>query len=583
MKTIKYIQVSILFLCFSLLMNAQEINNTLHFLKNNPQNKYLNPAVQRNYKSYSTFPLLGKIYINYSNTGFAYNDIIHKGTGSLSDSLVIDLDKFYNTIKNSNYILFSSEISYLSFGATQGKSFVTFDFGNKSDFRFGFDKIFLGYFINGNSMYRGSNYNLGSISINMLSYNEIAFGVSRMINDRLTIGIRAKLLMGIANINTEKSVFNIFTSDNGDELIINSEYMIRTSMPVNYQTDTDGYIEDFDIKDNISVPGIVLNTNNLGYAFDFGAYYKISDRITVSAAAIDLGLINWSDNATVLKQKSSYTFKGIDLSNSLDNTSADYKPVEDLFNDIADSITNQLKPTYSNQKYRTNLTGKLMVAGTYNVNNWLSGGILGRTDIYKGKWYPSLTISANTYLLNGFSTAITYTIGNSSFNNIGLGLSARLGSFQLYVVTDNILAPIVPHKTRNLNIVSGINFVFGSTKEDKVTKKNSIGKDLNPAPVLIVRDTILKSNPTVDSTLFKNDESKTIIKSDSINTPVNIDSIKIIKLPEGTIKSDTIVKPIKTDKDKKKKKKRKRRKKRRKSEKEESSNFFRRIEATNDD
>jgi hypothetical protein len=584
MKTIKYIIISVLFICLSLLTNAQEVNNTLYFLKNNPQNKYLNPAIQRNYKSYSTFPLLGKIYINYSNTGFAYNDIIHKGSGNLSDSLIIDLDKFYNTIKKNNYILVSSEISYLSFGAAQGKSFVTFDFTNKSDFRLGFDKIFLGYFINGNSMYRGSNYDLGSISLNMLSYNEIAFGVSRAINDRLTIGVRAKLLMGIANINTEKSTFNIFTSETGDKLVINSEYLIRASMPVNYKTDENGYIDDFEIKDDISPAGIVLNTNNLGYAFDFGAFYKISDRITVSAAAIDLGIINWNDNATILKQKTSYTFNGVDLSNSLDDTSADYKPIEDLFNDISDSITNQLKPTYTDQKYRTNLTGKLMISGTYNVNNWLSGGVLGRTDIYKGKWYPSLTVSANTYVLNGFSTAITYTIGNGSFNNLGLGLSTRLGAFQLYIVTDNILAPVIPHKTRNMNFAAGVNFVFGSTKEDEISRRekfvDDIDIDTEPETELIVRDTILKSTPVIDTTLLNDNSQYTIPKTDSLNNTAIQDSTKIITLPENTVKYDTIIKPKETNKIKKKKKKRKKKKK---TEEGESSNYFKRIEATKDD
>ena len=56
---------------------------------------------------------------------------------------------------------------------------------------------------------------------------------------------------------------------------------------------------------------------------------------------------------------------------------------------------------------------------------------------------------------------VSYSMMNNSYSNIGLGMALRGGGFQFYVVTDNVIPALMPHKTRNANIWLGLNLVLG--------------------------------------------------------------------------------------------------------------------------
>ncbi|MCT4603808.1 MAG: hypothetical protein N4A59_13035, partial [Marinifilum sp.] len=50
---------------------------------------------------------------------------------------------------------------------------------------------------------------------------------------------------------------------------------------------------------------------------------------------------------------------------------------------------------------------------------------------------------------------------NNSYNNIGFGLTAKLGPLQFYTVTDNVMAAIKPNSMQTANIRFGFNLLFG--------------------------------------------------------------------------------------------------------------------------
>jgi hypothetical protein len=71
--------------------------------------------------------------------------------------------------------------------------------------------------------------------------------------------------------------------------------------------------------------------------------------------------------------------------------------------------------------------------------------------------------------------SLSYTITNSSFNNLGAGLSLNLAPIQIYFAGDNILgAPLSLAANGNINSFinnaqyfnfrTGINFIFGRDK-----------------------------------------------------------------------------------------------------------------------
>jgi hypothetical protein len=62
--------------------------------------------------------------------------------------------------------------------------------------------------------------------------------------------------------------------------------------------------------------------------------------------------------------------------------------------------------------------------------------------------------------------ALSYTVTNNSFVNIGAGLGARLGAFNIHVITDNILAVFNTPSQRYATLQFGINFKFGCGEDE---------------------------------------------------------------------------------------------------------------------
>ena len=87
-------------------------------------------------------PLFSKLDLEANSNNWSYNDLIHKGTNNtslnnttnntinnqsdLSDSLVIDLDKFREKIGNSNFGFEAAALTVLEAGYKKGKNFYAF-------------------------------------------------------------------------------------------------------------------------------------------------------------------------------------------------------------------------------------------------------------------------------------------------------------------------------------------------------------------------------------------------------------------------------------------------------------------------
>ena len=69
-----------------------------------PQAIHTNPALFYQCRTYIELPVLSTIRYSYSNSGFSYHDAIHYGTGSRSDSLIIDLENLDRKMKKNNYV-----------------------------------------------------------------------------------------------------------------------------------------------------------------------------------------------------------------------------------------------------------------------------------------------------------------------------------------------------------------------------------------------------------------------------------------------------------------------------------------------
>lgn len=458
------------------LISAQKMNNTLYLMQNVPQSNQLNPAIQPECKVFLGFPGLSSIYLNYANNGFTYDDIIKDGTGLQKDSLVVDINSFHDALQSTNTIVNQLDYTFFSLGIRAKKMFFTLDVSSKIDNRLGFDKGLVSFLKNGNASYMGRTADLGAIGLDGTAYNEIALGVSKQVTEKLTVGVKAKMLLGVANMHMDESNLSVYTSESGDLVQLRSKQLMKVSMPLAVTQDADGYIDDIEVLDDDLDATFFSGTNNKGFAFDLGATYQFDDRTTFYASILDIGGIKWNDTYE-LSQDASFDWQGGDWSQSGNSNDPNYREIEDVMEDLTDSITDAFRFKDKAGSYSRALPCKVYLGGSYKLNERVNVGAVSRTEIYNGKLRPSLSLSANTRVIRNFSASVSYSMVNNSYNNVGAGIAAKLGPFQIYAVSDNILA-MNPNTAKTANLRFGMNMMFGCRKKTKKKDVCKIQEDL---------------------------------------------------------------------------------------------------------
>lgn len=471
-STYKISIAGLVFLFLSFSLTAQKMNNTLYLMQNVPQSNQLNPAIQPECKVFVGFPALSSIYLNYSNSGFAYNDIIKDGTGIKKDSLVVNVNSFHDALQTSNSISQQFELTLFALGIRAKDYFFTLDVIEKQDSRFNFDQEMITFLKDGNYPSRGKTSNWGGLGLDASYYHEVALGVSKKIDNKWTVGVKGKILFGIANMHMKDSKMSVYTSASGNEVVLNSEHRLRVSMPINQiSLDSDGFVDDIDIDGNDYDADFFANTDNKGFALDLGMTYQMDKETRLYASILDLGAINWKTDGNEFTQKGSFTWTGADWSQSGNSKDPNYKEIEDVFDDLTDSIADEFRVTDGIGTYKVPLPTKIYLGGTHQLNKKVNVGALSRTEIFNGNIQSSLTFSANARFFKNLSTSLSYSVVNNSYNNIGFGLASKIGPTQLYLVSDNVMAAIKPNSAHLANIRFGINFLFGC--KNKTVKKNS--------------------------------------------------------------------------------------------------------------
>lgn len=484
-------------------VKAQDGNNTSYFLSNLPQQYRLNPAYQPEYNVFIGLPGLSGISVNYLNSSFAVEDLLRKR----DDSVYMDINKFYKSLHKRNYISFSNENSILSIGVRAKSWYGTLDITQKNDFLFRYNKDIFTFLKYGNADY--PNMDFGKLGVNANSYLELAFGLSKQVNSKLTVGGRLKYLMGIANVSMTDSDLSVTTEADGS-LMLHSRQNIRVSAPIQVTDKKTGQPfplnqpidwDDFDMDtDDLGVSSF-LHGKNPGFAIDLGGEYKFNDKINLFASLTDLGFIHWGNReySYNFHQNTSFKWEGANISNSINkNDEGNYISVDSAFTQLTDSLKNNFRLQNGAGPYTTMLSPKLYLGATYQLNRMFNVSGLLRASIINKMFIPSLTASANARLLRNVSASVSYTITRGSYVNVGAGITAKLGPFQLYAATDNLLASNYTN-TQSANARFGINLLFGHKDYKKKEKIEEPLVEVVIAPVPVQKDSVQKdTTPEID-------------------------------------------------------------------------------------
>lgn len=465
----RYFKLTILLI---LTINASgQLNNTMYFMPDIYQSRLLNPAYINPCKVYIGLPLLSSMYFNYANTNISVYKIFSERTET--ENLLVG-DKFLKKLNHKNFISLETHLALFSLGIKVKDNFFSFDLTEKIDFHAGLPKDLLGFVLAGNSSEKYSNSVTKGLGFDFNYYREYSFGYSRILNDKLIVGAKAKVLFGKLNLYTNKLRISLITDPDLLTLTLGADSEINSSFPILIkQNSTTGNIEGISTIDSeMDATKILLNKNNPGFAIDLGAIYNYNENINFYASIIDIGLIRWRSNPNNVIQDGEIGFEGINI---LDLGSFNLQG-------FLDSLYNEFLPNVTNNKYSTFLPLKLYLGADYQLTKRINAGLVSRNVIYNRRIFPSATLSANLQLAQRFKTSLSYSMINRSHKNAGMAFYIGRQGLQFYLVNDNIYGLIRPFTLQNFDMRFGFNLIFGCRAKSKSSTATSTGPGFSSNP-----------------------------------------------------------------------------------------------------
>lgn len=474
-KQLFSILILIIFAGSSHILLAQP--NTLYFMKGIPQTKDINPARPGIIGGfYFSMPLFSKLDLAANTNNWSYNDLIHRGTGTRADSLVVDLDKFRESIGNKNFVYESASLTVLEGGYKKGKNFYAASITEREFSEVFFSKKLVNIIKLGNYPYVGQTLYSGNFGVGAQHYREFAFNYSRDVTKKLTVGAAGKILFGMGAVQTNALNFRGSSPANGEYLDVTATGRVNISAPVDFKYTSRGEIQSVNSLPNYNISDYFNNFSNPGIAVDLGFAYHVNKKTELSASIIDLGMIGWKSNITRLTEKGHFLYRGIDMADPNRNP-----PVIPQFNTVIqqlkDSIIAAFRPDTAGNSFSTLLPAKMYFGIDYQLSDAISLSGLSRIRIINNTIHTSLTASANAFIGERLSLSASYSVMESTFDNLGLGIGIRVGVFQIYTAADNVFSPFYPSKARNMSLRIGINFIFDRESREK---NERIGSSLNP-------------------------------------------------------------------------------------------------------
>lgn len=438
-------------LLLGMTMHAQYLR-TSYFMEGTSSRLELNPGLQP-MRGYFNIPVLGSFNVGTSSNVLGINDIID--VLDSGEDIFLN-DDLYSRLKSDNRLNVNLKTDVLSFGWYAGKGFWNVNVGLRADVGASIPQSMFEYLRRVNNT-EDINGSFSNMNFNLNAYAEIGLGYSRQITEKLSVGGRVKVLLGIARAEMAVDNFDIYVDDaltNGDYTELNP-YQTYGSATVNARVsttmkggglsfdETTGQIDGFDIDgSNFGIAGA-------GFGIDLGASYKVWDNLTVSAAVLDLGFIKWKEGETTVAAPANGSFE-VTGSNYQDFLDGDFLSM-DRFNFVQDKE--------AAEDTKTTLASTILLAGEYGLlDNKLSVGAIYTARFAEPKTLNELTFSATYRPKNWFNIAASYSpiqAGGKSF-----GLALKLGA--LFLGTDYMY---FGNNSKAVNAFIGLSIPLGKSRD----------------------------------------------------------------------------------------------------------------------
>jgi len=391
---------------------------------------------------------LGSIYSNTVIEGLTIGDIVRSENGQT----ILDIDSAIASMNDQNSLDQYLSIETLNVGLNLGKIGVSLSHALKFDAFYDYPKAFPQTIFQGNAQFIGQTVEIGS-SVNLNTYNELALGLAYQA-EKFSIGGRIKYLTGVggARTNPDRNSASIYTDPDIYQLTLSADYELQTAGFLEYKD-----IDDFELQFAPSSESLKLGGENTGLAFDLGAEVNLG-KLHLSASILDLGGIEYKDNAKSYSTKGSFDYDGVDISPAISGENVD-------FQSSLDTLRSIFKVEETEGAFTVDLAPQTYVSAKYDVNEKLTVGALyyGRFSDNNAKTVVAL--SGQMKLGKVASAGLTYAIIDDKFTNIGINGAVKLGPIQLFALTDNLIGVVTQKDGEVINFRAGLNLVLGNKND----------------------------------------------------------------------------------------------------------------------
>ncbi len=426
-----------------------------------PQNLMLNPGAETNFKSHYGIPVFSNLSFTAGFTGFTLADLF------LNDSRDFNLkfEEVLNKIDSDDYININTVVEVLSAGLRlDDKTYVSFGFYEELDLITYLPKDITELVYYGNEPFLNRPFSISELVMKADMLGVLHAGMSRKVDEKLTIGGRLKIYSSSLNIETNNNSGTITATTNNTNIIRQTLDNLDAEIRTSGITDSNGDA-------NESFNDVFSNTllgGNLGLGFDVGLTYHFSPQLEFTGSIIDVGFIKYSKNIRNYTAKGNYILDGINFEYNSDDPSDYWEQLEEDFN--ANVPTGETENTYTSWRPM-----KINAALKYSFGEKRSKFCYTKT--HKQYYYNSIgfqihtimrplkpQLSFTSFYEKSFSkkihTKFTHTINDYSAAIFGVATSLRVGKLNIFGVLDNILAVTDVASANNISLNFGFNIVI---------------------------------------------------------------------------------------------------------------------------
>lgn len=413
-----------------------------------PQSNFMNPAFMPDTKVVIGLPFVSGSSFD-ATAGFSFNDLFVRDA---DDSLVLDRENFPSNLKGSLDNTIQADIQGFYLGVKTVSGYLSISARVRAENRFNYPSEFLQWAVWGPGDDRVSNsIDLSDLGVFGVNYLEYSVNYAKKVSATLTVGARLKYLSGIAGMQGSQEGVMHISSDSVHVSWRKGQYKFAGMNQFGYNPfDSTGQNLNLNYLD-------LINQGNSGFGVDVGFEFKVNEKIDISASLIDMGFINWKNEAHIYETENfDYSFKGVDFVKLLTDTTENV-------NAEIEELGNLIKPVENTESssFNTGLNGKFVSSFRYDLDRMGTLALTLYSGLNYGKIDPVVGLSYQFKLQRILSVVAGLGYRDRSMDNFMAGFVLKPGPVQIYLLSDRINSFLKPNNANSLNLRFGMNIVLG--------------------------------------------------------------------------------------------------------------------------